>query len=153
VLDKGYDSEELHQLIRDDLNSYSLIPVRPRKRKRISGFYQRELSCSFDQTLYHRRNLAETVFSLLKRKFGESLKARNYRNQSKELKIKLILYNISKIIHAFLIYIRYEDFYRAVFFSFLLIEFRHPVPRKNSASCTGNRTFLSSNPNNWNRLI
>jgi phosphoenolpyruvate synthase/pyruvate phosphate dikinase len=31
----------------------------------------------------------------------------------KELKIKLILYNISKIIHAFLICILYEEFYRA----------------------------------------
>jgi len=38
---------------------------------------------------YHPRNLVETVFSVLKRKFGESLKARNYRNQIKELKIKI----------------------------------------------------------------
>ena len=44
VLDKGYDSEEIHRLIRDTLNSYSLIPVRTRKRKRISGYYRRELS-------------------------------------------------------------------------------------------------------------
>jgi hypothetical protein len=119
VLDKGYDSGEIHKLIRDDLNSYSLIPVRTRKRKRISGFYRRELACSFDQTLYHRRNLVETVFSVLKRKFGEALKARKYSGQIKELKIKLILYNISKIIHAFLIYIRSEEFYRALFYILL----------------------------------
>jgi hypothetical protein len=115
VLDKGYNSEDIHELIQDDLNSYSLIPVRTRKRKRISGFYRRELSLSFDPTLYHRRNLVETVFSVLKRKFGEALKARRYSGQIKELKIKLILYNISKIIHAFLIYIHYEEFYRAIF--------------------------------------
>ncbi|MCK9591529.1 MAG: transposase [Methanoregula sp.] len=42
VLDKGYDSEDIHRLIRDDLNSYSLIPVRTRKRKRISGVYRRD---------------------------------------------------------------------------------------------------------------
>ena len=41
VLDKGYDSEDIHELIRDDLNAFSLIPVRTRKRKRISGFYRR----------------------------------------------------------------------------------------------------------------
>jgi len=41
--------------------------------------------------------LVETVFSVLKRKFGESLKARKFQVQIKELKIKLILYNISKI--------------------------------------------------------
>jgi transposase len=59
---------------------------------------------------YHRRNLVETAFSVLKRKFGESLKARNYRNQIKELKIKLILYNISKIILTILIWIRTKEF-------------------------------------------
>ncbi|MGA2912288.1 MAG: IS5 family transposase [Methanoregula sp.] len=113
VLDKGYDSEDIHRLIRDDLSAYSLIPVRTRKRKRISGYYRRELSRLFDLTLYLRRNLVETVFSVLKRKFGESLKARKYSGQIKELKIKLILYNISKIIHAILMCIITEEFYRA----------------------------------------
>ena len=113
VLDKGYDSEDIHRLIRDDLTAYSLIPLRDRKRKRIYGVYRRELSRSFDQAQYHRRNLVETVFSVLKRKFGEALKARKYSGQIKELKIKLILYNISKIIHSILICIRSEEFYRA----------------------------------------
>jgi len=107
VLDKGYDSEDIHRLIRDDLNAYSLIPVRTRKRKRISGVYRRELSRSFDQTRYHQRNKIETVFSVLKRKFGEALKARKFQAQIKELKIKLILYNISKIILAIFIQIYY----------------------------------------------
>jgi hypothetical protein len=53
--------------------------------------------------LYHRRNLVETVFSVLKRMFGESMKARKFQSQIKELKIKLILYNISKIILAIFI--------------------------------------------------
>ena len=113
VLDKGYDSWDIHRLIRDDLSAYSLIPVRTRKRKRISGYYRREFSRLFDLTLYLRRNLVETVFSVLKRKFGESLKARKYSGQIKELKIKLILYNISKIIHAILMCIITEEFYRA----------------------------------------
>jgi transposase len=105
VLDKGYDSEDIHRLIRDDLNAYSLIPVRTRKRKLISGVYRRELARSFDQTRYHQRNKVETVFSVIKRKFGESLKARKFQAQIKELKIKLILYNISKIILAIFIQI------------------------------------------------
>jgi hypothetical protein len=44
--------------------------------------------------------VVETAFSVLKRKFWESLKARNYRSRIKEPKIKLILYNISK--HLFM---------------------------------------------------
>ena len=71
VLDKGNDSEDIHRLIRDDLNAYSLIPVRTRKRKRIFGVYRRELARSFNQDLYHQRNKVETVFSVLKRKFGK----------------------------------------------------------------------------------
>jgi hypothetical protein len=44
AMDKGYDSEEIHELIHDTLNSCSLIPVRNRKRKRISGYYRRQIS-------------------------------------------------------------------------------------------------------------
>jgi hypothetical protein len=112
-MDKGYDSEEIHELIRDTLNSSSLIPVRTRKRKRISGYYRRQIAQSSDQEKYHQRNKLEMAFSVMKRKFGESLKARRYRLQVKEIKIKVILYNLSRIILAFSILMIIEDFYRA----------------------------------------
>lgn len=98
VMDKAYDSEDIHELVWDTLNSCSLVPVRNRKRKRISGYYRRRMAHSFDEEKYHQRNKVETVFSVLKRKFGEALKARQYRQQIKEIKIKVILYNISKMI-------------------------------------------------------
>jgi transposase len=113
VMDKGYDSEEIHELIRDTLTSCSLIPVRNRKRKRISGYYRRQIALSFDQQKYHQRNKVETVFSVLKRKFGESLKARKYRLQVKEIKIKVILYNLSRMISALSMLFYFEVFYRA----------------------------------------
>jgi hypothetical protein len=72
VLDKGYDAEDLHELIREDLRSFSLIPVRDRKRKRIGRKYRRQLSREFDERTYHRRCLIETAFSVLKRRFGET---------------------------------------------------------------------------------
>lgn len=92
VMDKGYDSEDIHELIHDSLNSFSLIPVRERKRKRISGYYRKRLSDSFDLDMYHQRNKVETVFSVLKRKYGESLKARRYWLQVKEIKPKLLIH-------------------------------------------------------------
>ena len=104
-MDKGYDSEDIHRLIRDTLNSCSLIPVRDRKRKRISGYCRRKIALSFDQEKYHQRNKVETVFSVLKRKFGESLNARKYRLQVKEIKIKVILYTISRLTISFAILI------------------------------------------------
>jgi transposase len=113
VMDKGYDSEEIHELIRDTLKSCSLIPVRNRKRKRISGYYRRQIALAFDQQKYHQRNKVETVFSVLKRKFGESLKARKYRLQVKEIKIKVILYNLSRMISTFSMLFHLEVFYTA----------------------------------------
>jgi hypothetical protein len=53
------------------------------------------------------------MFSVLKRKFGESLKARKFRLQVKEIKIKVILYNLSRMISTFLFLILVEEFYRA----------------------------------------
>jgi len=113
LMDKGYDSEKIHELIHETLNADSLIPVRTRKRKRISGFYRKRLSRSFNNRLYHQRNMVETVFSVLKRKFGESLKARLYRLQIKEIKIKVFLYNISRWMISFFIFFRFRDFYKA----------------------------------------
>ena len=112
-MDKGYDSEEIHELIRDTLNSCSLIPVRNRKRKRISGYYRRRIAQSFDPERYHQRNKVETVFSVMKRKFGESIKARKYRLQIKEIKIKVILHNLTRMISTFSFLILIEEFFRA----------------------------------------
>jgi len=49
----------------------------------------------------------------LKRKFEESLKTRKYWLQVKEIKIKVILYNISRIVSSLCILIFIEEFYRA----------------------------------------
>jgi transposase len=54
------------------------------------------LHLSFDKTKYNQRNIAETTFSVVKRKFGEMLRARKFRNQVKEVKLKLIVNNIDK---------------------------------------------------------
>lgn len=112
-MNKGYDSENIHELIRDTLKSCSLIPVRTRKRKRISGYYRKRLDQSFDLEVYPQRNKVETASSVLKRKYGESLKARKYRLQVKEIKMKVIHYNLSRMISAFVLLILVRDFYKA----------------------------------------
>ncbi|MDD5420213.1 MAG: IS5 family transposase [Methanomicrobiaceae archaeon] len=113
VMDKGSDAESIHRLIWEDLRADSLIPIRTGKREEIRGTYRRELARSFDTKKYHRRNIAETAFSALKRTLGESLKARTYRVQTKEIKIKLILYNLKRTSTAVGLRIVIELFYRA----------------------------------------
>ena len=41
VMDKGYDSEEIHALIREEIKAESIIPLRVRKRKKINGKYRK----------------------------------------------------------------------------------------------------------------
>jgi len=68
---------------------------------------------TLDPVRYHQNNTVETVFSIMKRKLGESLKARKYRLVIKEIKIKVILYNLSRMILTFSILISIEEFYKA----------------------------------------
>lgn len=96
VMDKGYDSEDIHSLTREQLNAVAMIPLRHRKRKTVKGHYRRKMIFEFDEELYHRRNQVETAFSVLKKKYGEEIKSRKYWNQVKEIKIKLIVYNLGK---------------------------------------------------------
>lgn len=95
-MDKGYDSEKIHSLVREEIKADSIIPVRKRKRKKIREKYRKQLRLSFDKIKYNQRNIVETTFSVVKRKFGETLRARKFRNQVKEIKLKLIVYNIDK---------------------------------------------------------
>jgi hypothetical protein len=96
VMDKGYDSEKIHALVREKIKADSIIPLRERKRKKVKGKYRKKLHLSFDKIKYNRRNIVETTFSVVKRKFGEVLRARKYFNQVKEIKLKLLVYNINK---------------------------------------------------------
>ena len=83
-------------LIREERKADSIVPLRERKRKRINGKYRRQLNKEFDKIKYNRRNIVETIISVVKRKFGEIIRARRVRNQVKEVKVKLIVYNINK---------------------------------------------------------
>ena len=116
VMDKAYDSERIHELIRDELGSYAVIPLRNRSRKKINGKYRKQMYIDFSKTIYFKRNLVETTFSVIKRLFGEDVKSRKYKNQIKEIKTKLILNNIKKSIVNYHILIIIKDFYRAHFF-------------------------------------
>jgi len=79
VMDKGYDSEAIHRQIRDDLHANSVIPLRSWNNEIIGGTYRQEMAQRFNDIIYPRRQLVETKFSILKRKFGGDLKARRFR--------------------------------------------------------------------------
>jgi len=112
VMDRGYDSEAIHRLIREDLHANSVIPIRSWKNEIIGGTYRQEMARQLNGIIYPRRQPAENKFSVLKRKFDGDLKARIFRIQMKEIATKIIVCNI----HRFLQFLTIEVFYRAEFF-------------------------------------
>ena len=98
VLDRGYDSEHIHLQIRTDLHALSLIPIRDWKADYVKGRFRKAMAQYFDRKRYGQRNKVETVFSVIKRRFGDEIKSRRYRNQVKELKLKCIVYSIDRFL-------------------------------------------------------
>ena len=119
VIDKGYDSEEIHCLIREDLHADSIIPIRSWNNEDIGGFYRQEMALNFDEVRYRKRQQVENRFSVLKRKFSGDLKARSYIIQKKEIAGKMIVCNL----HRFLQFLFFRVFYRADIFTIINVSF------------------------------
>jgi transposase len=98
VLDRGYDSEHIHVQIRSELKAKSLIPLRDWNADYVKGVFRSEMTTDFDKKRYCQRNKVETVFSVIKRRFGDEITARLFRNQVKEMKIKCIAYSVDRFL-------------------------------------------------------
>ena len=99
VLDKGYDAEPIHQMIRNE-NILSMIPVRKRENcpiRRTRGRYRKQMRRKFDESLYHQRNKTETIFSVIKRRFGSEIKSYNESMKEKELLYRVLAYNCHRM--------------------------------------------------------
>jgi hypothetical protein len=98
VLDMGYDAEWVHQSIRNH-KILSMIPVRKKSDAigRTKGRYRKQMRRSFDESLYLQRNKCETIFSVIKRKFGSEI--RSYRDimKEKELLYRVLAYNCHRM--------------------------------------------------------
>jgi hypothetical protein len=109
VADKGYDSEEEnHALVRDKLHAYSSI-IPPRYQdvpiwKKTHGKYRKEMKRGYLKPLYNQRNKDdETIFSVIKRLFGEHVTSRRIRTQNRELTFMCIAYNMHRVTNLLLL--------------------------------------------------
>ena len=75
------------------MKAYPHIPYR-----KISGRnYERAgVPLIFDKKIYHQRSKVETVFSVIKRKYGSWILSKSFETQKKELLFRLIAYNIDR---------------------------------------------------------
>jgi len=99
VADKGYDSEKNH-ITAHCLGIASIIPPRyeyvPVYKTR--GHYRKMLKRQgYDSATYHQRNKTETIFSVIKKMFGENVTSRKISTQNRELMYRVIAYNAYRI--------------------------------------------------------
>ena len=90
LLDKGFDAEWLHQFMLAN-GTFPVAPVRKNCRR---GRHRKLLRDCFDWCLYWQCNIVESLFSALKRLFGDTVRCKNIRTQTAELFCRLIAYNI-----------------------------------------------------------
>lgn len=94
LADKGYDSEKVHTYCKKK-GIVSIAPVRARCR---TGRHRKRLRDFFPQRLYNKRSIVETVFAVLKRCYGGSVRCLKARNQRAEVFCRIIQYNLSRIL-------------------------------------------------------
>jgi len=97
--DKGYDDEDNHELLRDELHAMSVIPARYQDVPvwRTRGRYRKEMKRGYPKKVYHQRSKDETVFSAVKRTMGDEVRSVRVRAQNNEVRLRMMAYNAARI--------------------------------------------------------
>jgi hypothetical protein len=98
--DKGYDDEDNHELLRDELHALSAIPARQDHVPvwRTGGRYRKEMKRGYSAKTYHQRSKDETIFSVVKRTMGDEVRPVRTKGQNNEIRLRLIAYNAMRIV-------------------------------------------------------
>ena len=92
VADKAYDANWLHELCHDK-GIETHIPYK--NHGKLRGFsYRTKAAKRFDSRTYHRREMVESVFFSVKKKFGASVNSLNLRTRRAEVYCRAIAHNI-----------------------------------------------------------
>jgi transposase len=91
--DRGYDSEKIHEMCLDKGIQTFIKPKKNIKR----GFYRRKQMKNYSEEQYHQRSLAETGFSILKRKYGGYTLTKSAKSAKAELYLRTIASNLNLI--------------------------------------------------------
>ena len=109
--DKGYDSKTNHEYLTKQLKTRSLIAVRNTISSHNRKTIRKKIAKNFNKKLYHQRSKAETIFSVIKRVYGSTLKSKKFYMRAKEILFKIIAYNTTRLLKITIILIK--DFYKA----------------------------------------
>jgi hypothetical protein len=93
LADADYDSEPTHRWLREEQGIESIIPATGCCPGRARTPYRRRMQRYFPRRKYGRRWIAETVASVLKRKFGEALTTRR-----EQALLRVLVYNLRRAV-------------------------------------------------------
>jgi IS5 family transposase len=95
--DKGYDDQSFRDQLRDD-------NIRPLIRHCESSPINYAANARMNDEDYHKRSNSESVFSAIKRKYGDRLRTRIWYRQFRELILKMVVHNIDQVVkeHLFI---------------------------------------------------
>ena len=85
--DKGYDWDDLREELRE-------ADVRPLIKHREFHPLDMAHNARHDDNIYHRRSVVEAVFFALKQRYGDTLRARTWFGQLRELVLKAAVRNV-----------------------------------------------------------
>jgi hypothetical protein len=99
VLDAGFDSAHNHRLLREDYGILSTIPPGHGRPFKDPGNlpkdkYRRRMKTHFNRKAYRHRPQVETVYSMLKRNFGDALRGRSYQSRRRDMYLRALTHNI-----------------------------------------------------------
>ena len=102
--DKAYSSRENHKVVQK-LGGQAFIPFRTNANGKSQGamvwrkaFLFFQLHSDEFYAHYHKRSNVESTFAAIKKKFGDTVKAKSDVGQKNELYCKLIAYNITVLV-------------------------------------------------------
>ena len=99
LADAAYDSEAHHRWLREDCRIESIIPAtKGRHGRPTQQPYRRQMQRWFPRRKYGQRWMVETVYSVVKRRFGEALTARRYWQQVKQAFLRGVTYNLYRAV-------------------------------------------------------
>lgn len=98
--DKGYDSEENHKLVVEELQAEDRIRLKNKEVPihRTKGTYRKKAKRRINRLRANYRSKNETVFSVVKRIEGSMIRSINVGMQNKELVFKEIAYNANRLV-------------------------------------------------------
>ena len=100
VMDKGYDSEPLHEW----LDSRGIWSISPPRKGAVRGAHRLQLRDAMPEAEYGQRNMVEAVFKSLKGRFGGHVRARKACTVRAELMLRLIIHNIRTTILTYFLH-------------------------------------------------